>query len=224
MSPFRSVLFDCDSTLSSIEGIEELATGRRDEIVAMTEAAMRGELPLEAVYARRLAIIRPTRQAIERLGELYVERQVEGAREVIDELTRLGIEVRVISGGLLPAVRRLTRALGIADAQVHAVDIYFDVAGEYAGFDESSQLARQGGKPALIRTMVDLPRPAMLVGDGATDLEAREVVESFVAFAGVADRENVTAHADAVVRGPSLLPVLALAVNGTNRPAPASES
>ena len=55
----------------------------------------------------------------------------------------------------------------------------------------------------------------MLVGDGATDLEARPVVDSFVAFAGVADRPNVTAHADVVIRTPSLLPVLALALEGT---------
>ena len=60
MRPFRTVLFDCDSTLSTIEGIEELAAANRPEIVALTEAAMRGEVPLETVYAKRLELVQPT--------------------------------------------------------------------------------------------------------------------------------------------------------------------
>jgi phosphoserine phosphatase len=213
---FQSVLFDCDSTLSEIEGIEELAVAHREEIVALTEAAMLGAMPLEAVYGRRLAIIRPTRQAVERVGEMYVERLVAGARDVVASLTSLGIDVRIISGGLLPAVLRVARELDIPDDRVAAVDIFFDARGAYAGFDETSPLARQRGKALVIAAWSDLARPTMLVGDGATDLEARSVVDRFVAFAGVVERPNVTAHAEVVIRGLSLLPVLALALDGTD--------
>ena len=48
----------------------------------------------------------------------------------------------------------------------------------------------------------------LLVGDGVTDLEARPAVDRFVAYAGVVDRPAVTAAADAVIRTPSLRPVL----------------
>ncbi|MFP5356085.1 MAG: hypothetical protein ACLGIK_13210, partial [Gemmatimonadota bacterium] len=82
----------------------------------------------------------------------------------------------------------------------------------YAGFDEASPLARQGGKAELVEALGNLPRPSMLVGDGATDLEAKPHVDRFVAFAGVEERPHVVAAADAVVRTPSLLPVLALAL------------
>lgn len=211
---YASVLFDCDSTLSAIEGIDELAREFRSLIEPLTEAAMRGEIPLESIYGERLAIIRPSRAELERVGRLYVERLVPGARETVDALIAAGVDVRILSGGLRPAVLHVSRALGVPDERTYAVDISFDAAGAFAGFDDTSPLARQGGKPALIASWRDLPRPCMLVGDGATDLETKGVVDSFVAFAGVVERPPVVAAADLVVRAPSLLPVLAFALGG----------
>ncbi len=54
----------------------------------------------------------------------------------------------------------------------------------------------------------------MLVGDGATDLEAQPVVDCFVAFAGVVARAPVIEAADVVVRAPSLAPILPIALDG----------
>jgi phosphoserine phosphatase len=56
-----------------------------------------------------------------------------------------------------------------------------------------------------------LPRPSLLVGDGATDLEARPEVDCFAAFTGVVSRPAVAAAADVVLSAPTLAPVLALA-------------
>ncbi len=210
---YRAVVFDCDSTLSEVEGIDELAAGEHaDAVRALTDAAMRGEVPLEEVYGRRLALVRPGRRELERLGALYVERLVPDAAAAVAVLLAEGIAVRIVSGGLRPAVLAVARALGIADADVAAVDVWFDDAGRYAGFDESSPLARSDGKARVIAEWRDLPRPVMLVGDGATDLAARPVIDAFVAFAGVVERPEVCAMADFVVRSPSLLPVLPLAL------------
>ncbi|NIQ57067.1 MAG: haloacid dehalogenase, partial [Gammaproteobacteria bacterium] len=91
----------------------------------------------------------------------------------------------------------LAAELGIAPEHVGAVDVRFDGGGAYTGFDAASPLARADGKPEMVRRWLPgLPRPVMLVGDGATDLEAAPVVDLFVAFAGVADRPGVTAEAD----------------------------
>ncbi|MCC6927786.1 MAG: HAD-IB family phosphatase [Gemmatimonadaceae bacterium] len=211
---FRTVFFDCDTTLSAMEGIDELAREYRDQIVPLTEAAMRGEVALESVYARRLAIIRPSRAELERVGRLYVERLVPGAREVVAALQQADAEVHIISGGLRPAVLHVADALGVPHDRVHAVDIRFDEAGQYAGFDESSPLTRDGGKPVVITSLGPLPRPMMLVGDGNTDLEAKGVVDCFVGFAGVVARPRVVAEAHVVVHERSLFPVLALALDG----------
>ena len=86
----RSVVFDCDSTLSAIEGIDELAAEHADEIRGLTDAAMDGSLPLVEVYGRRLEIIRPTRQAVDDLSTLYIQRLVEDARETVAGLHWLG--------------------------------------------------------------------------------------------------------------------------------------
>jgi phosphoserine phosphatase len=214
-SRFGSVIFDCDSTLSAIEGIEELAHAHREEIARLTEAAMRGEIPLEEVYGRRLELVRPTRDQVQALGERYVRTLVTDARETIAALLAENIEVRVMSGGIRQAVVTLALALGLTERAVAAVDVHFDANGEYAGFDESSPLARSGGKRTVLeRWLPELPRPIMLVGDGATDLEARPPADMFVAFAGVVERLVVSDAADEVVRTPSLAPVVVLALGG----------
>lgn len=214
-SRYGSVIFDCDSTLSTIEGIEELAHDHRDEIARLTEAAMRGEIALEDVYARRLDLVRPTRAQIDALGERYVQALVTDARDTIVALASEGIEVRVMSGGIRQAVLALAIALGLSQDAVAAVDVYFDASGDYAGFDQHSPLARSGGKRTVLeRWLPELPRPIMLVGDGATDLEARPPADTFVAFAGVVERQAVIEAADDVVRAPSLAPVLVLALGG----------
>src|SRR5687767_2862591 len=214
-SRFGSVIFDCDSTLSAIEGIEELAHRHREEIARLTEAAMRGEILLEDVYGRRLELVRPTREQVDALGERYVRTIVTDARETIAALLAENIEVRVMSGGIRQAVVTLAHALGLTERAVAAVDVHFDENGEYAGFDESSPLTRSGGKRTVLeRWLPELPRPIMLVGDGATDLEARPPADTFVAFAGVVERPVVIEAADEVVRAPSLAPIVVLALGG----------
>ena len=213
-SGFRSIIFDCDSTLVTIEGIDVLAGDRMEEIGQLTERAMQGEIALEEVYGRRLAIIDPTREAVEAVGAAYLASLVEDAREVVAALLWLGKDVRILSGGLRPPVEAVATDLGIPTERVAAVGIRFDGSGKYLDFERDSPLARSGGKPDAIRAW-DVPSPALLVGDGATDLEARPAVDCFAAFMGVAYREPVATGADVVLR--ALAPVLALAAGDADR-------
>jgi phosphoserine phosphatase len=210
-----AVVFDCDSTLTEVEGIDELAAEHRTQVEALTAAAMRGEVALELVYGRRLELIRPDRRQVEAVARLYVERLVPDAVEVVAALQVEGIAVRILSGGLLPAVLAVAGALGVSPDDVAAVDILFGDDGAYAGYDEASPLARSGGKCDVLagwRTRAAVP--VMLVGDGATDAEAADGVDVFVAYAGVVERPEVVAAADAVIRSRSLAPVLPLALAG----------
>lgn len=213
---FRSVVFDCDSTLAALEGIDELAGEHRAEVRALTDAAMAGEVPLEEVYGRRLEIIRPTRERVEALSRAYLEALVPDARETVAALCWLGRDVRILSGGLAPAVEALARTLGLREGMAAAVDIRFDDRGGYAGYDAGSPLARGGGKAEKIEAW-RLPRPSLLVGDGATDAEARPAVDAFAAYMGVACRPAVAEAADVVLRDASLAPVLALAAGARGR-------
>jgi phosphoserine phosphatase len=78
---------------------------------------------------------------------------------------------------------------------VRAVDLRFDSAGRYAGFDERSPLARAGGKLAVLEGLRRPGEALAFVGDGATDLEAAPATERFIAFGGVERRPRVLAAA-----------------------------
>lgn len=209
-APFDLIVFDCDSTLCAIEGIDELArrAGVGTEVAELTRAAMDGSLPLEAVYGPRLELIRPDRVAIEWLGVRYCETQVEGAREVMAALHRLGKEVHIVSAGIRHAVQALARRLGVPLSRVHAVDVSFGAAGRYAGFDAGSPLTRAGGKARVCEGLGAGTRPAVMVGDGVTDLEAADAGVCVIGFGGVVAREVVRERAHRFVAGPSLISVL----------------
>ncbi len=208
-SRFGSVIFDCDSTLSAIEGVDELAIGHREAVAALTDAAMRGAVPLETVYGERLSLIRPNREAVDALAGQYIARAVPDARATVQALLTNGVRVKILSGGLRQAILPFAAWLGVAGADVAAVDLRFNADGSYQGYDELSPLGRSGGKRTVVEGWLGtIPGPVMMVGDGMTDLEARPVVDRFVAYAGVVDRPAVTAAADAVIRTPSLLQLL----------------
>ncbi len=202
MSRFNSVIFDVDSTLSGIEGIDWLAALRGAEIKAwsagLTERAMEGKLPIEAVYVERMHAVKPTMAEIEQLGRVYVERIAPGARETLSELRSRGVQLVMVSGGLREAILPLARELGVDEQRVHAVSVFFDEEGNYAGFDEQSLLTRQDGKRMTVRDM-GLKGPILAVGDGMTDCEIRPVVDSFAAFIGFMRREPVVQRADFVI-------------------------
>ncbi len=192
--PYGTLVFDCDSTLSEIEGIEELAGAQKDEIAELTNRAMDGAVPLEEVYGLRLERIRPTRPAVDAVAELYFERRLQNSAELVAAARALGKRVVVVSGGVTPAVAPFAALLGIpAPADVFAVDLRFDEGGAYAGFEEDSPLARAGGKIDVLRGIAaaEAAGPVAFVGDGATDLEAAGEVARFVAFGGVARRPAV---------------------------------
>ncbi len=213
---FASIVFDCDSTLSTIEGVDWLAGPFAAESRALTDAAMAGSISLEEVYGRRLAIIRPDRARVEALAAEYVANLVEDARETIAALRWLGKDVRILSGGLLPPVLAVARELGVPAEAVEAVRIDFAADGSYAAFDAGSPLTRNGGKAEVVRAW-SLPRPSLMVGDGATDLEASPEVDLFAAYAGVVHREGIAAEADLVLHVRSLAPVVALAAGAADR-------
>jgi phosphoserine phosphatase len=198
---FRAVCFDCDSTLSRLEGIDELASryGRKDEVARLTEAAMNGSLSIDDVYAKRLSIVRPDREAVAWLGERYVQELVPGARETIEALHRLGKPVYVVSGGLLPSVRHLARTLAIPESQVYAGPIQFDANGAYQGFDEGSPLPRADGKAIVCRELAQRHGAIAMVGDGMTDIAARAGGAYVIGFGGVAYRETVAMGADCYI-------------------------
>ncbi|MFI3119524.1 MAG: HAD-IB family phosphatase [Methylococcaceae bacterium] len=208
---FDVICFDCDSTLSKIEGIDELAgrVGLGEAMAKLTDAAMNGEVPLEAVYEQRLSLIRPDRDSIDWLGNLYIERIVDGVKEVFETLSAQNKELHIISGGIRQAILPLAKCLGLAETQVHAVDIYFNEDGSYRDYDRNSPLARSGGKAEICKRLLKSESSMVMIGDGKTDMEAKQAGAVVVGFGGVVDRQVVRELADFYSAEPSLVSVLA---------------
>ena len=206
---FDVICFDCDSTLSRIEGIDELArrVGMGEEMSKLTDLAMNGVVPLEAVYERRLSLIRPDQDSINWLADLYIAEIVEGVKEVFAALLAQDKAVHIISGGLRQAILPLAECLGLPESHVHAVDIYFNEDGSYRNYDLNSPLARTGGKAVVVGTLKG-QGSLVMVGDGKTDLEAKQAGAYVLGFGGVVDRAIVRELADFYTTEPTLLSVL----------------
>jgi phosphoserine phosphatase len=196
---YRFIFFDVDSTLVTIEGIDVLAGGN-PEIAKLTGAAMNGEIPLDQVYAGRLEMIRPTRAAVDALGQRYVESLVDGVEETIHALQEDGAQIHLVTAGIAQAIAPLASHLGVPSRAVHAVALRFNEAGDYEDFDRRSFLTRPGGKELVVRDVRARSHgKAAFIGDGVSDLEAKSAVDLFIGFGGVCVRERVRDNAEVYV-------------------------
>lgn len=198
---YDGIAFDCDATLSALEGIDQLAAlaGVAEQVSALTHRAMNGEIPLDAIYGERLALIRPRERDLATIAKQYLDRTVPGARETIAALHARGIKVAIVSGGILDAILPLVASLGIAPADTFAVRLQFDENGDYTGF-EPSPLTTAAGKAAIVaawKSANHLQRVAM-VGDGMSDVAARApgAADVIIGYGGVVAREAVRQAAD----------------------------
>ena len=211
---FASVVLDVDSTLCGLEGIDWLAARRGPEagarIAELTDRAMRGEIPLGAVYGERLGMVRPSEEDLAALAVEYERTLAPGAREAIARMRAAGRRVVLVSGGIREAIVPVARRLGIADADVHAVSVAVGAGGEFESYDESSPMTTSDGKRTLVESL-GLPRRLVAVGDGATDLAIRPAADAFAAFTGFVSRDAVVAGADAVIQSFDQLVELVLA-------------
>jgi phosphoserine phosphatase len=196
---YRFAFFDVDSTLVTIEGIDVLAGGN-PEIAKLTDAAMNGEIPLDQVYAKRLEMIRPSKNAVEQLGAKYVSSMVDGAKETIAALQKAGAIVHLVTAGIEQAIVPLANALNVSQRNVHAVALTFDGNGDYQDFDRRSFLTHSGGKDLVVRDIRARSHgKAAFIGDGVSDLEAKPAVDLFIGFGGVVVRPRVKENADLYV-------------------------
>lgn len=208
----KLICFDCDSTLSAIEGIDELARVRGPEVFsqveAMTNDAMNGKLSVQAVFGRRLEIIQPRREDVAVVGQRYIETIEPTARTTVTALQKSGWTVVVLSGGFRQAIRPLADVLGVV--RIEAVDLFFDADGSYRGFDTAFPTTRSGGKPEVVSALRRELKPArtVMVGDGVSDLEAKPVVDLFVGFGRYTERAKVKAGAQHFIHSLDALPAL----------------
>lgn len=199
----KLLLFDCDSTLSAIEGIDELGRLRGPEVFKaveeMTTQAMDGSTPMESIFAKRLDMIKPTLKELESIGQKYIQEVEPTAVDTIKKLKAAGWTVMIVSGGFTQAIRPLAQYLGIE--RVEAVELRFKADGSYAGYVESCPTAKSKGKNVVALKLRDefKATQTILVGDGASDLEVKGDVDKMIGFGRYTARPKVKAGADAFI-------------------------
>lgn len=220
--PYKHVFFDCDSTLTTIEGIDFLAdaSGKGWRVEVLTKAAMDGEVELEDVYDKRLRAVNPTREQILDIRRAYKKNIVEDAIALIESLQYLGHQVYIISGGLLEPVREFGVYLGVKKENIRAVGVqYNQLSGQwwvnstpkYLSFEEGS-LTISDGKALIIKELLNGKKGrSIFIGDGQSDLLASRAVDLFVGYGGVQSRESVKNNSPIFIRSRSLAPLLPLA-------------
>lgn len=200
----NAVCFDVDSTVITVEGIDELASfaGKKEEVAALTRRAMGGSVPFHEALDARLKIIQPTSKMLEDFIKNHPFEFTDGFHEIAELLKRRGTSVYLVSGGFTQMIHPVADVLGLPRAHVYANTILFDGRGDYAGFDREAPTSRAGGKAEALRQLKTSKgyTTMVMVGDGATDLEARPPADVMVGYGGIAVREAVVKGADWFVK------------------------
>jgi len=167
----RLVCFDMDSTLIETEVIDELAhaAGVGEQVVAITERAMAGELDFQASFRERLALLKGLDESVlagiaERLP------LTEGAQRLIGTLKAYGFKTAILSGGFSYFGHYLQRKLGIDYVYANELEI---VDGKVTG-NVSGTIVDGARKAELLRELAQREgiklEQTIAVGDGANDL------------------------------------------------------
>ncbi|RVE64791.1 hypothetical protein OJAV_G00129360 [Oryzias javanicus] len=190
-----AVCFDVDSTVIKEEGIDELAKfcGVGDTVREMTRKAMGGSVTFKKALTDRLSTIRCSREQVNKLITDHPPQLTPGIRELVERLHELNIKVFLVSGGFRCIVEHVAAQLNIPLQHVYANRLKFYFNGEYAGFDETQPTAESGGKGKVISMLKEQHgfKTVVMIGDGATDLEACPPASAFIGFGGNVVRPQV---------------------------------
>lgn len=179
----RLVCFDMDSTLIEAEVIDELAkaAGVGEQVIAITEAAMRGELDFKESFAQRLALLKGLDVAV--LDDIASRLPVtEGAEHLIATLRSLGYKTAILSGGFNYFGYYLQQKLGVDyvyanDLEVVDGKVTGRVSGEVVDGQRKAELLRELAQ----RENISLEQ-VVAVGDGANDLPMLSIAGLGIAF------------------------------------------
>jgi D-3-phosphoglycerate dehydrogenase len=216
-------ILDFDSTLVSVESLDELARisleGQPDkelklaQLHAITNQGMNGGLPFDESLKRRLELFQANRSHVAQLVQLLTDAITDSALELEDWFEENIDNIYIVSGGFADYIIPVAKELGIPASHVFANKFIYDADGNITGFNETLPTSRPGGKAEQV-ALLELPDPVIMVGDGFTDYEVRAkgVASEFWVFTQHASRPSVVERADRVLESFEELETLTAAI------------
>ena len=181
LTDFKLIAFDMDSTLINIECVDEIgaAVGKKEEIAAITEAAMRGEIAdYKESLRQRVKLLRGV--TVADLEQVYVERlQLNpGAKELVAACKAAGMKTLLVSGGFTFFTDRVRDTLGIDYTRSNVLEVESgpncgQLTGRMVDQDWGDICDGAEKRKMFLETCANLgisPRQAIAMGDGANDL------------------------------------------------------
>lgn len=189
LDAYKLIAFDMDSTLINIECVDEIAdaAGRKAEVAAITEAAMRGEISdYKESLRQRVALLRGV--SVEHLEQVYAQRlQLNpGAVELVEACRRTGLKTLLVSGGFTFFTDRIRARLGLDFARSNRLEIQDGLlTGRMVdqAWGDICDGAEKRRTLLEVATLMGIePAQTIAVGDGANDLPMMGVAGLSVAY------------------------------------------
>jgi phosphoserine phosphatase len=196
---YKQIFFDFDSTLANAETLDMLGdfAGVGTEVRKLTDASMNGDIPMEEIFERKVDMIAPSREMIDRVNTRNL--LTEGMEETIAALQKLGKEVFILTSNFTILVEPWAKKLNIAPERIIGNELFFDDEGNYLGMNMTNPLAHGGGKRIVIEQHVKEKEFAVMIGDSVSDMATQPSVAKFIGFGGIVARDRVREGADVFV-------------------------
>ena len=200
-------VFDFDSTLVTVESLDELAgialDGREDrkqvlrKIEETTTLGMLGNIEFDESLNRRLGLFSANKEHLDMLCKKLLKSISPSVLQNQEWFEENKNSIYVISGGFKEFILPVTDLLGIKSENVFANEFTFDEEGNITGFNKENLLCKPKGKVKQLAKL-NLPRPIIAVGDGSSDVEMKlsGAADVFCAFTESAQRPTIVAAAD----------------------------
>ena len=217
MTPFKhlpsslSLVVDFDSTIVSVEALDELAaiaqknSNNRSQLIRriqeITRLGMEGEISIAESLARRLELIKATRSDLTRLCRLLADRLSTSFWRQKKFIKAHARQIYVVTSGFKEYVVPVCKTLGLLPEHVLANSFVYDRRGNITGIDTDNPLCQPNGKSKAVRSL-GLKGEIWMVGDGYTDFQVRAsgAAQRFVAYVENISRESALRNADSVAR------------------------
>jgi phosphoserine phosphatase len=209
LADFRLVAMDMDSTLITIECIDEIADmqGLKPQVSAITEAAMRGELDFAESLKRRVSLLEGL--PVEALQRVYEERLriSPGGEAMLEAVQAAGLKTLLVSGGFTFFTERLQTRLGLDTVHANVLEAEGGVlTGRVVGGIVDAEEKMRTVQRVCLELGIE-PRQAIVMGDGANDLKMMGIAGLSVAFRA---KPVVRAQADVALNFTGLDGLLAI--------------